>query len=312
MINLPRKLPLARRPAIQLVALVAGAAVGIVILLPMLLALFAAVGLTLGVVPALVVALLALVILPVFEWIYPEVARRPPDEAVAQVKTGRSPAQHRWWAAAPSLAAVLLGGLLVITGLAVDRFDPAHPAPVQLNYILDADTGHARWFSDDEHPDPWVAQFVTGQPNSHAEFWPLDDGVPTGAAQAANLTAPMVTVLADTSSDGQRTITVNITPQRSSNRLWLALPDVLPTRATVAGREVQLAEGRFFVAFYGSPTTGIDVQLVLPGTDPTKLRVGDNSQGLDGIPGYVPRPAGLGLTGARGSDIVTVGKTYTL
>jgi hypothetical protein len=71
-------------------------------------------------------------------------------------------------------------------------------------------------------------------------------------------------------------------------------------------------DGQFFVAFYGSPPTGIDVQLVLRGTDPVKVHVGDNSQGLDGIPGYVPRPDGLGLTGARGSDIVTVGKTYAL
>ena len=48
------------------------------------------------------------------------------------------------------------------------------------------------------------------------------------------------------------------------------------------------------------------------GTGPTRVRVGDNSQGLDEVPGYQPRPPGLGLTGARGSDIVTVGRTYTV
>jgi hypothetical protein len=40
--------------------------------------------------------------------------------------------------------------------------------------------------------------------------------------------------------------------------------------------------------------------------------VGDNSQGLDNVPGYVARPDDLGLVGADGSDIVTVARTYTL
>jgi hypothetical protein len=222
--------------------------------------------------------------------------------------------RRRWWTAAPALLAAALAGTFLVTGLGVDQFDAAHPAPVQLNYILDADTGQARWFSTDENPDPWVARYVTGQPNSHAEFWLLDDGVPTGPAPAADLPAPTVTTLSGTVSDDRRTLTVSVTPQRTSNRIWLALPDTVPTRVTVAGRDVTLTESEddFFLAFYGSPVAGVIVEFELSGTDPVKLRVGDNSQGLDNVPGYVARPDDLGLVGADGSDIVTVARTYTL
>ena len=71
-------------------------------------------------------------------------------------------------------------------------------------------------------------------------------------------------------------------------------------------------EADFFLAFYGTPATGIVVEFELSGTDPVRLRVGDNSQGLVNVPGYVARPDNLGLVGADGSDIVTVGRTYIL
>ncbi|MEP6562042.1 MAG: M28 family peptidase, partial [Nakamurella sp.] len=300
---------LSRRPVLQLIAQVAGASMGIVILVPTVLALFAAVGLTRAAVPGFVVVLLALSILPVLEWVYPVTSR----ERAVDGPTVRSAGRRRWWAAAPALLAAVLAGTFLVTGLAVDHFDAAHPAPVQLNYIQDADTGQARWFSSDENPDPWVAHYVTGQPNNHAEFWLLDDGVPTGPAPAAHLPAPTVTALADSVSDGRRTLTVSVVPQRTSDRLWLTLPDTLPIRVTVAGREVPLAdEDNFFLAFYGSPATGITVTFELSGAAPIRLLVGDNSQGLDGVPGYVARPDGLGVVGADGSDMVTVGRTYTL
>jgi len=257
-----------------------------------------------------VVVLLGLSILPVLEWSYP-VSRR---EQEVDGSSARSTGRRRWWSAAPALLTGLLAGTFLITGLAVDHFDAAHPAPVQLNYIMDTDTGQARWFSTDENPDPWVAHYVTGRPNSHAEFWPLDDDIPTGPAPVANLPAPTVTALSDTVSDGRRTLRLNIVPQRNSGRLWLALPETVPSRVSVAGREVPMAEfaDDVFLAFFGAPTNGIIVELESADTDPIKLRVGDNSQGLDGVPGYVARPDGLGLVGADGSDIVTVARTYTL
>jgi hypothetical protein len=302
---------LVRRPVLRLIAQLAGAAVGIIILAPTVIALFAAVGLTRAAAPGFVAVLLALSILPVLDWVYPVVPQKQAADGPTAPSAGR---RRRWWTAAPALLAAALAGTFLVTGLGVDHFDAAHPAPVQLNYILDADTGQARWFSTDGQPDPWVARYVTGQPNSHAEFWPLDDGVPTGPAPTANLPAPTVTTLSDTVSDGRRTLTVRVTPQRNSNRLWLAMPDTLPTRVTVAGRDVSLTEFEddFFLAFYGAPDTGIIVEFELSGTDQVRLRVGDNSQGLDNVPGYIARPDGLGLVGADGSDVVTVGRTYIL
>ena len=49
----------------------------------------------------------------------------------------------------------------VATGLAVDQFSARYPAPAQLMYALDADTGKAQWVSTDASPGDWTRRYVT-------------------------------------------------------------------------------------------------------------------------------------------------------
>ena len=75
-----------------------------------------------------------LALLPVFELLYP--ARSASGGRLGRGARRRS-AARRSLARSPCTGA----------GLAVDRFDAAHPAPTQLMYALDTDTGQARWAS---------------------------------------------------------------------------------------------------------------------------------------------------------------------
>jgi hypothetical protein len=38
----------------------------------------------------------------------------------------------------------------------------------------------------------------------------------------------------------------------------------------------------------------------------------DGSDGLTGLPGFTPRPAGVGVEGSHDSELVLVAKTYTI
>ncbi len=58
-------------------------------------------------------------------------------------RPGSRTARHRLCAAIPAMTAGILTLAFLGTGLAVDHFDADHPAPAQLFYALDADSGHA-------------------------------------------------------------------------------------------------------------------------------------------------------------------------
>jgi hypothetical protein len=64
--------------------------------------------------------------------------------------------------------------------------------------------------------------------------------------------------------------------------------------------------------FHAPPADGLVVTLVLDKAGPVRIRVMDGSDGLDGLPGFTPRPPGIGVEGSHDSELVAVGKTYTI
>ncbi|WP_420123963.1 M28 family peptidase [Nakamurella sp.] len=316
--------------------------VAVVILAPTVYLFFPALGLATGAAAALFATLLALALLPVLDLVYPPLpdpSRRgstaparinsPAMGPVGQEETissarpstpaGRRPpgprsGRHRWWTAAPALlaaAAVLAGTGL---GLLVDRVDDDHPDPAELAYVLDTDTGQARWVSTDARPGQWVSRYVTAPGTSADTFGLIPGPVTTGPAPPAGLPAPEVTVLDESADAVGRTVTVRVTPQRPVRLVHLGLTDVPVLGATVEGREVPPTElaGGLSVVFHAPPADGIDVTLRLGGTGPAELHVQDGSDGLDGLPGFTPRPAGVGIAGSHTSEMAVVGRTVTL
>ncbi|HET8681060.1 MAG TPA: M20/M25/M40 family metallo-hydrolase [Micromonosporaceae bacterium] len=294
------------RPAAQLAALTAGAAVGVVVLLPTVVMLFPALSLAQGGAAALFTVLLGLAMLPVIE------VALPP---------GPGPGPGRWLAGAPAAGAALLAAALAATGLAVDRFDAAHPTGSSLMYALDADTGQARWASRETDPGRWTEQYVNGTARMDGDFPLLAHGeaeLSTGPAQASSLPPPTLAVLSDQRSGDLRTLRMRLRSQRAVRLLSFYVDGAGGTvqRAVVAGQQLPTdpsASGRwaFSAQFHAPPPEGVEVELVLRtsgGSVP--IRVIDGSDGLDSLPGFVPRPAGVGITGSHISELVVVARTY--
>jgi hypothetical protein len=270
----------------KLVAITVGGAVAVVIFAPTVMLFFPALGLRTGGAAALFAAMLGLALLMAF----------PRRAALSAGLTG-------------VLALVFLG-----VGLGMDRFDAKHPAPEQLMYVLDTDDGQARWVSGDEEPGALAKTYASGREDLEKRFPLLHDDVASGPAQAADLPAPRLSVTSARTEGNRRTITLNLTSNRAVRLAYLQIRDAKVISATVAGRPVpqDALVDDFGVLFHNPPADGLTVTLVLDRVGPVAFRVMDGSDGLDGLPGYTPRPPSVGVEGSHTSELVLVAKTYTL
>ncbi|MEU5723338.1 M28 family peptidase [Micromonospora sp. NPDC047738] len=292
------------------VAVTLAGAVAVVILLPTVVLLFPALGMAMGGVAALFAVLLGLAALPVVDLLHPQAGGQRGLLALRARRLAPLPA------AAAGLAAVVLAGV----GLAVDRFDAAHPVPTHLMYALDAGTGEARWLSREDEPQPWTAGYLDGTASAADDFPALGDArLRSGPARAADLPAPKLQVLSDTTVGERRTLRVRVTPQRPVRLLSLHVDSTTVVESsTVDG--VALDVGRytrdhpwgFGMVFHAPPPEGVEITLVMaPGHRPL-LRVMDASDGLAGVPGFRPRPPDVGVVGSHSSEMLAVARTYPL
>ena len=297
---------------VQWLAAALGGAVAVIILVPTVYLFFPALGLATGAAAALFAVMLGFALLPVVELIYPPTGRVA-GAAGAPGQPKLAP-RHRWWAAAPGLTAGVLAIGCLGTGLAVDHFDAEHPAPAQLAYALDADSGQAWWASTDDRPGEWLGQYITGTEDLGNTFGLFGAGVGTGPAQAANLAAPELTVVSDTTAQARRQLTITVRSQRDARLIYLELPDSIVHGATVDGREVppESLAGRFGFVFHAPPDDGLTVALELQSPAPATIRVMDGTDGLDGLPGFTARPEGVGIQGSHTSELVVVATTVTV
>ncbi|MEV4496614.1 M28 family peptidase [Micromonospora arborensis] len=292
------------------VAVTAAAAVGVIILLPTVVLLFPALGMAMGGVAALVAVLLGLTALPVVDLLHPQAGGQRGMRALRARRLGTLPA------AAAAVTAVVLAGV----GLGVDRFDAAHPAPTHLMYALDAGTGQARWLSQESDPQPWTDGYVDGATLVEDDFPGISgDFLRAGPAQPANLPAPKLEVLGDTSAGGERTLRLRLTPQRAVRVTTLHVETITAKvlRAEVAGRAVSAQEGGrrwgFGLVFHAPPPEGVEITLTLEQTaGPVPIRVMDASDGLDALPGFRPRPPDVGVVGSHTSEMLAVARTYPI
>ncbi|WP_347060355.1 M20/M25/M40 family metallo-hydrolase [Blastococcus sp. HT6-30] len=277
-------------------ALVPGVA-AVLVLVPTAALFLPALGMSAAAAPSLVVALAAVVLLPAWELLFPGPGqeRRPIASAAVPV------------------TALVAAGACVATGLAVDRFDADHPVPTRLAYVLDTDAGRARWVSTETSPAEYTDRFVDGPGDLGADL-PYLAGRPvlTGAAEPADLPAPEVAVVSDEVRGERRELTVRVTPRRGSVRLVdldLTVDYGVVTRARISGRAVPdaaLGSDRLRVTFHAPPADGLLVSATVTGDGPVRLRATDGSDGLTGLPGFEPRPEGVDVAGAHGSDLVLV------
>jgi hypothetical protein len=212
---------------------------------------------------------------------------------------------------------VLAGGSTGV-GLVVDRFDPAHPVPSQLTYALDADSGRAWWASTEQSPGAFTGRYVHGRTPVPVAF-PFLEGadLATGPAQPAPLPAPVLSAADQRVVGSQREVTVRVTSRRAVRLVTLDLraPGGRITAARVQGTDVpasSLGGDRLRITFSAPPAGGVEALFTVDGGAAPALRIADGSTGLDGLPGYAPRPPGVGAAGTHTSDLVLVSATAPL
>jgi hypothetical protein len=293
---------LLRPPAARAGTALVGGAVAVLVLAPTVALFFPALGLRTAAAPGLLTGLLALALLPAVELLLPA-AGAP---------------RARWGAVLVPGTALVLAVAGTGTGLAVDRFDPGHPVPSQLTYALDADSGRAWWASTEQQPGAFTGRYVHGRTPVPVAFPYLDGAdVATGAARPAALPAPVVTSADQRVVGARREITVRAASRRQVRQLAFDLRATggRITEARVQGTEIPpaaLGGDRLRVVFSGPPAGGVEALFTVEGGAAPSLRITDASDGLDGLPGYTPRPADVGAAGAHTSDLVMVSATAPL
>jgi hypothetical protein len=289
-----------------LAALVSGA-VAVLVLAPTISLFLPALGLSGGVAPAFVVALLAVAMLPSFELLFPE------------VETTDAAPGTRIAAAVVPFVALVTAAALTVAGLSVDTFDAKHPVPSQLVYALDADSGQAWWATTEENPGEYTSRYVDGRGRLPVDF-PYLTGrdVAFGAADAADLPAPAVTAITQRKAADSREFSFTVTPQRAGVRLVtveITVDGGSVVRARAGGRAVPdeaLGEESLTITFHAPPPSGLPVSVAVEGDGAVSLRVVDGSDGLDGLPGFEARPDDVDAAGTHSSDLVVVSETVPL
>ncbi|MFC4334653.1 M20/M25/M40 family metallo-hydrolase [Salininema proteolyticum] len=223
---------------------------------------------------------------------------RPPSERM----------RKRWTLGVPAAAAAL-AVLLTATGLAVERPDSEHPKRTHLAYLLDSETGTGSWISVDEGPDSWVEGYApdTSPPELPYGF---DDSYAVqrhGDAPAVDVAAPAYDIVERSGSE----LTLEVSSPRGAPRVWMAVDgDVETVTARYPGREpVSLrpqGQDPAVVDLLGVPAEGVTVTLETGGAEPSRISLFDETHGLDGVPGYEPRPDDRTLRAGSVTDTVTV------
>lgn len=210
---------------------------------------------------------------------------------------------RRWWLAGLAAAA---GVALLILGTARSGFTAEQPRPDSLFYVLDAESGAARWATLDDDPDAWIAQFVP--PDAEATTAQAVLGIPASAqedtdwlipasaawASAApplDAPAPTLDVVADQREGDTRALTLRVASPRGG-RVVYVVPEQEVVSASVEGKSVMVTPA-WRLLFVGLPPEGVELQLTLRGDGPARLTVLDQTDGLPAAlaASYEPEPA---------------------
>jgi hypothetical protein len=286
-----------RRSVWPVVAITAGIIPSVVLLMPVGVATFDAAGLPGGGAAAVLLALFGLTLLPLAELLLPP---------------GAQPLGKR---RAVLVAVAGMGLVLALTGagLAVDRVDAAHPRRANLAYVLDTDTGLARWVSRDAEPAEWTRTYVTE--HSEPAVVGFEDGlVWTGPAPTVPIPTPEVTLR----SRQGGTVELHVSSPRSAptvvlridhriDQVTVTAPGLAPADVTLVGT----GQGQWptEVRFGDLPPEGIDLTLRITYQGPLRISVYDQTHGLAHVPGFRPRPPALEPRHSD-SDAVVVARTY--
>ncbi|MFI6586172.1 hypothetical protein [Embleya sp. NPDC050493] len=239
----------------------------VALVLPVVLLLFPALGLTLVSAPLVLAVLLAALSPSLLE-----------------------PLPSRRALTAGMLAVAVAGTGTLVVGTTLDGYSAAEPRPISLGYVLESDTGRATWVSLGDSSQPSVGRLLTGEPARY------DDRVPSlgnvalanGTARTAPLDTPLIKEVSSAEADGVRTIRVRIQAPVDAHTLDVhadtgahRILDATVQGAKIAGSPKQSKGGWGWSFSYAAPPAdGIDVVIRTRGAGPLPLRVVSTAVGL--------------------------------
>jgi hypothetical protein len=216
---------------------------------------------------------------------------------------------RRWrWAAVPGVGVALAVALLA-AGWLLSGFGPNQPLQNGVWYELDADTGHAAWYSYGQQPeDAWTAQFFSGptEPVDLTQVYAATPGNATpaagfkGAAPLASLAPPELAVVSDQRTGDIRHVELQVWTARLARGLRLEVTGAPVLSARINGvsqvNSSWAGQERWFLRYYGMTADGITLDLELPASARNlTFHVTDQSDGLPPLSGisYAPRDANM-------------------
>ncbi len=285
---------------------------GVVLLVPLVVLLFPALGLASAAAPlALLPMAAAALLLPLAE-------------------TVRTVRQRRVLAC--GLAVALLGTALVGVNGAVDVTDAEHPRPASLLYSVDVNRKRAHWVSSDAAPDPWVTHYTgTRRTTGLEERTPALTAPPWGLlaadARIAPGSRPVVTTLADRRSGDTRSLSLSVTPEGGTPVLLALYVDtskteVIDARLTGAPEGSRSLKGgvnrprtqspwKWGLVFAAPPAHGFRLTLKVRGAGAVRLLAMTEDSGLPERLLDRPRPGHLTWS-AHMAGLSYASRTYTL
>lgn len=201
------------------------------------------------------------------------------------------------------LAALAAGLVCLAWGAAATRYSPERPKATILYYALDADSGRAFWASSADRNDSWTAQFVGSSPargklpEFMPEWFPID--LLKNDAPAAPLGPPEAALVTQSNEGDSRSLTLHVRSVRAARSLSIRIPGNVVLESSVNGHPLPKPVptrwnpgGKWNLSFANLPPDGIELKLRVQGSGPVKLNVVDWSLGVPEVPGkhFDPRP----------------------
>lgn len=188
------------------------------------------------------------------------------------------------------------GALALAVGSATAGFSTEQPRPSELSYVFDGTAGAAHWVSGNPEPDQWNGSYIDAGKGREAmpQLFGERPGVWWNAsAPAAEIAAPRIDVVSDSSDGKQRTLRLSVASVRQAARLTVAVEGATVLSSTLQGYALADTPRQGWTvhgyALHGDP---LDITLRVPAGQPVRIRAIDRSYGLAGL-GVPARQAGL-------------------
>jgi hypothetical protein len=211
-------------------------------------------------------------------------------------------AGRRWLTVGVALAAT---AAVTAIGMTTVRSSPRHPTPSVIVYALDADSANA-WLgtlgpsaklisppaASDAQPPRWLRRaFGGGRSMTYRQ------------APKVTVDPPVVTVIADSSTDAERRLVLRIRAAPGTETIGMRANKTRVLGATIDGRAIDTSRYRgnaesWSLDYAAPPDSGITLALTVPARSSVSLDLLTSSRGIAPLAGITFRP--------RPSDVVTV------